>query len=317
MFKNFFTYSVFLVIVVSIIILIIFSSLLRHHYLGGERFKNFQKIAVFFAEIPKNAKYMLEHKTIKGDTITPINTNIYYNKKFFDKKISTLPREELILISRHDGDLGRSVVEIRDINTFEVIHKYLPNIKKIYEKIDLSRSEFKNLKKDLGNNKFYMMHPEIDFNGDLIFQSSSPLVKVDFFSNIKWVNDDYIYHHSNNIDEDGNIYVPSHKNPFSNTVAKYVGLKQDSDLKFLDDAINLKSEVARLSGVEDLLNDRITYLENENQNFLSNIRENELNIDSAQAEIDDLRNLNNELKFSLARMAERKNSAESLGASLD
>ena len=87
--------------------------------------------------------------------------------------------------------------------------------------------------------------------------------------------------------------------------------------KFLDDAINLKSEVARLSGVEDLLNDRITYLENENQNFLSNIRENELNLDAAQTEIDDLRNLNNELKFSLARMAERKNSAESLGASLE
>ena len=87
--------------------------------------------------------------------------------------------------------------------------------------------------------------------------------------------------------------------------------------KFLNDAINLKSEVARLSGVENLLNDRITYLENENQNFLSNIRENELDIDSAQDEIDDLRNLNNELKFSLARMAERKNSAESLGASLE
>ena len=50
---------------------------------------------------------------------------------------------------------------------------------------------------------------------------------------------------------------------------------------------------------------------------MSNIRENELNLDAAQTEIDDLRNLNNELKFSLARMAERKNSAESLGASLE
>ena len=82
--------------------------------------------------------------------------------------------------------------------------------------------------------------------------------------------------------------------------------------KFLEDAVNLKSEVARLTGVEDLLNDRITYLENENQNFLSNIKEHELDFDAARAEIEDLRNTNNELKFALARMTERKNSAESL-----
>ena len=86
--------------------------------------------------------------------------------------------------------------------------------------------------------------------------------------------------------------------------------------KFLDDAVNLKSEVSRLSGVEDLLNDRITYLENENQNFLTNIKENELDIDASMAEIEDLRNANNELKFTLARANERKNSAESLKNSL-
>ena len=65
-----------------------------------------------------------------------------------------------------------------------------------------------------------------------------------------------------------------------------------------------------------MLNDRITYLENENQNFLTNIKENELDIDASMAEIEDLRNANNELKFTLARANESKNSAESLKNSL-
>ena len=67
---------------------------------------------------------------------------------FFDKKLNS-SRDELILISRHDGDLKRSIVEIRDLNTFEVLHSYLPDIQKIYEKIDLTKEEFKYLKEIL------------------------------------------------------------------------------------------------------------------------------------------------------------------------
>ena len=241
MFKKFFTYPVILIIVISIIFTILFGSLLRHHYQGGEKFKSLQKIAVFFAEIPSNIKFIITHKTIDGDVITSIDGLFHKDKELFTKKLSNSSnRDELILISRHDGDLGRSIVEIRDLNTFEVIHSYLPNIESIYKKIDFSKSEFDSLKKDIGINRFYMWHPIITSEGGLIFQSNSPLVKVDFNSKVIWINDEDIFHHSINTDHEGNIYVPSHKNPYSEKIIKYVGLEKLNESHFFaDDAINI------------------------------------------------------------------------------
>jgi len=100
---------------------ILFGALLRSYYLNGERFQNLQKIAVFFAEIPHNIKFMLTKKTITGDVIEPIYEKIYEDKNFFDKKLNS-SRDELILISRYDGDLGKAIVEIRDLNSFEPQH---------------------------------------------------------------------------------------------------------------------------------------------------------------------------------------------------
>ena len=241
MIKKFFTYPVFLVIVLSIIFSILFGSLLRHHYKGGKRFESLQKIAVFFAEIPSNAKFIFTYGSIDGDVIKPIKEVIYKDKKFFDKKLAlSTKREELILISRHDGDLGRAIVELRDLNTFKVLHSYLPNIENIYKKIDFSQYEFKNLKKDMGVNRFHMWHPLITSKGELIFQSSSPLVKIDFNSKVMWVNNEDVFHHSINLDFEENIYAPSYKNPYSKKVSEYVGLNEQNEKNFFaDDAINI------------------------------------------------------------------------------
>ena len=63
MFKKFFTYPIFLVIFLSIVGSILFGSLLRHHYLGGERVKSLQNIAVIFAEIPMHVRDMIKFRT--------------------------------------------------------------------------------------------------------------------------------------------------------------------------------------------------------------------------------------------------------------
>ena len=126
---------VFVILIISFVASILFGALLRHHYKGGPKFKNLQKVAVFFAEIPHNNQFIIKNVTLEEDTITPVNKRTHDDKKFFDKKLNS-SRDELILISRLDGDLKRSIVEIRDLNTFEVLHSYFPDIQKIYEKID-------------------------------------------------------------------------------------------------------------------------------------------------------------------------------------
>ena len=72
-----------------------------------------------------------------------------------------------------------------------------------------------------------MWHPSITNRGELIFQSSSPLIKIDFDSNIVWVNDEDIFHHSINLDDEENIYVPSQSKPYSKLLSNYIGSNND------------------------------------------------------------------------------------------
>ncbi len=236
---------IFIILIISFVGSILFGALLRHHYKGGTRFENLQKIAVFFAEIPHNIKFITKNFTLTGDISIPVIEKTYDDKKFFKKKLNS-SRDELILISRHDGDLERSIVEIRDLNTFKILHSYLPDIQKIYEEIDLTKEEFIYLKRDLGLKRFFMNHPAITFQGDLIFQSASPLIKIDFDSKIVWVNDEDLFHHSNELDLDENIYVPSRKFPYSKKVATILGNDSRDHTTYLDDAINILNQDGKI-----------------------------------------------------------------------
>ena len=83
--KKFFTYPVFVVLFLSFIGAIGFGSLLRHHYLGGERLKSLQKIAVIIAEIPKNARDMIKYRTINLNKLSPLTK--HKDKKRFEQFI--------------------------------------------------------------------------------------------------------------------------------------------------------------------------------------------------------------------------------------
>ena len=85
--KNF----VFVILIIAFVGSILFGSLVRRHYLGGTKFKNLQKVAIFFAEIPYNIKFIITNFTLTGDVITPISEQTYDDKKFFDKKGPNMP----------------------------------------------------------------------------------------------------------------------------------------------------------------------------------------------------------------------------------
>ena len=245
--KKFFTYPVFVVLFLSFISAMGFGAVVKYHYDGGKKFQFLQKTIMLISSAPITLKKIIKYKSIDGDFVIPISDTIYENLKVFNKKLSPLSPENLILISRHDGDLGRSIVEIRDLNSFEVLHSYKPNIEEIFKKIDLSSNEFKYLKRDVGINRFYMWHPSITNRGELIFQSSSPLVKIDLNSNVIWVNDKDIFHHSTNLDDEENIYVPSRLQPYSKLVSEYVGLNDTTDeYNFADDAINILDQNGKI-----------------------------------------------------------------------
>ena len=53
-----------------------------------------------------------------------------------------------------------------------------------------------------------MFHPYLSFDGSLITHSESPLIKINVCSKLEWIIDGG-FHHSNEKDHEGNIWVPS------------------------------------------------------------------------------------------------------------
>ena len=211
MFKKIEIWILYLFFVIFFIILILFGGILNHHYLGGTKFKPIQNIAKFIAQIPTNFKKIIEKAKEPG---------IYFvdtSNRFVDKPTSRIFSKEklsgLLLLPRYDGDIHKFVVEVIDLKTFKILHKFTPDKKKILNAFNYKINEqFKSLPSII-NERFKMWHPYLERNGGLVFNSDSPLYKIDFCSNIEWVNSDFSFHHSLEIDHENNYWTPVSFNP--------------------------------------------------------------------------------------------------------
>jgi len=259
--KKFLTYPVFLVIVLSIIGSILFGALLRHHYIGGERFQSLQNIAVFFAEIPMTAKKMIKYKTINLDKLSSLHK--HKDKKRFEQFIPN-KRNALLVLPRYDHNLSRSVVEIIDLNNFKVIHTYKHNISEMWEQVQ-NTEEFPRLNIDHAPIRFVYFHPLILNDGSLISDSNeTPAFKIDFCSNLKWINDEEAFHHTKMLDHEENIWVGGHLMPHSKYVKQYqieVFLKDFHDYAIIkinsDGKILYKKSVIEIVIENEILPDNI------------------------------------------------------------
>ena len=226
MFKKFFTYPVFLVLFLSFIGVMGFGSLLRHHYHGGERVQSLQKIAVLISEVPMNVRNMIKYGKINLDKLTPLTKN--KEKKRFEQFIEN-KRNSLLVLPRYEHSLSRSVVDIIDLNNFEIIHTYKHDINEMNKKV-INTKEFPKLKVDSSPIRFIYQNPLLFEDGSLI-GIYGPSYKIGFCSNLQWINDEENFHHSQMIDHEGNIWVGGRMNPKSQYVKKYT-IKD-----FIDDSI--------------------------------------------------------------------------------
>ncbi len=242
--KKFFTYPVFLVLFLSFIGVIGYGSLLRHHYLGGEKFQTLQKIAVVIADIPKNLKIMITLKSINIDK--PLILTKHKEKKKIEQFIQN-KRNALLVLPRYEHSLSRSVVEIVDLNNFEVIHTYNHNINEMFNHV-INIEEFPKLKINDNPIRFEYRHPLILDDGSLISDSDySVEFKIDFCSNLLWINDEEQFHHSKMLDHEGNIWVGGLMNPKSKYV-KNPNFRDDSIIK-----INIDGEILFNKSVTEIL----------------------------------------------------------------
>ena len=224
--------------------------------MGGEKFKSLQKVAVFFAEIPMNVRDMIEHRTLNLNS--PPKLKKHKDKKRFNQFIKN-KRNALLILPRYSHNQNRSLVDIIDMNNFEVIHTYKHDISSMNDKVK-NIEEFSPMNIDNAPVRFRYWHPLMLDDGSLIsFGFNAPIFKIDFCSNLEWLNDEEMFHHSINIDHENNIWAGGKKNPKSKNLNEYAikGFSDDSIIK-----INVDGKILYNKSVIEILIDNKIFPEN-------------------------------------------------------
>ena len=231
MFKKIEIWILYLAILFSILFAVGFGVLVRQELVGGIKAGWVSKSALMLAEIPVNLKQIMKGNGLKVDDRFP-------NLDGFDG----IPNDEefYLLLSRYDGDLNESIVELVDLTNFQVLHTWNPDIDAFNNLVE-QVGEFKYLLRDGSNKRQRLFHPKLTRDGGLLF-NSVPLRKINFCSDLVFQNTHDIFHHSIETDSDGNIWAPSNLYPQTLPVRK-VGGGITGDFAFKDDAIvKLSSE---------------------------------------------------------------------------
>ena len=244
MFKKIEIWILYLVILLSILFAIAFGVIVRQEIEGFTKFgvidiSFISKPAAYIARLPERTLRVMLKPNINRINDPWDEKREFYEQNGFDGLPNT--EESYLLLSRYDGDLEEGIVELIDLTNFKVLHTWNPDIdafNSMVEQVD----EFKYLDRDDNNRRKTLMHPQLTDDGGLLFGWNAPLRKIDQCSNLIFQNTTNIFHHSTEIDIDGNIWAPSHIYPQTLPKEK-VGRNTWNDAGFLDDAIvKLNSE---------------------------------------------------------------------------
>jgi len=256
MFKKVELWIVGIITIFFIILIIFVSGVLRDAYLNKNKTPEFLRNNIItIAEIPKNVYLVISY--LKGDDINAVSKlQKHKDKKRFEQFIEN-KRNALLVLPRYDHSLSRSVVDIVDLNNFEVIHTYSHNISEMNKKI-INTKKFQRIKIDSSPKRFIYQNPLLFEDGSLIGHYG-PSYKIDFCSNLQWINDKELFHHISMSDFEGNIWMGGTADPKSKYVKKYVNKFEIKD--FVDDTIikiNTHGEILfNKSVIEILIENRI------------------------------------------------------------
>ena len=137
-------------------------------------------------------------------------------------------KNKYLLLSRYSIEHNQSIVELVNLENFEVLHKWIPDIDYFNSSIE-KVGQFKNLKRDNNKKRFRMFHPLMADDGGIIFSGNlSQLIKIDHCSDLKWQNTDYLFHHSKEEDKEQNYWVPA--NIYESKIKKFEKINEHNIL---------------------------------------------------------------------------------------
>ena len=170
-----------------------------------------------------------------------------------------LDKEVSILNSRFDGDLEKSVVEFVTIGDEVKVNWSYSMDNRIANKLirervliigfyipSFDKSKMMTLR---------MKHPAITSDGDFVLKTHDGAIwKVDLCGKPIWVNTEFSFHHSTEIDDEGNIYVPGTKEGSSERYDHrvmddfLVVLNSDGEVKFQKSILQILKKINLTTG---------------------------------------------------------------------
>ena len=226
MFKKIEIWILYLVLLLGIPITISFGFLVRHEMLGGKRFGSIPKVAVFLSKIPSEVKDLLISNQKVQDRFPSLD----------GFRGTPSSQESYLLLSKYEEDSKESIVELIDLMNFKVLHTWNPNLNQ-FNKLVKKNDEFRYLDRDHNNSRARLFHPKLTQDGGLLFHlNGSPLIKIDSCSNLIFQNQHDQFHHSIELDLEGNIWSPTRMYPQFLPIKK-VGRNIWEHQGYWDDAI--------------------------------------------------------------------------------
>ena len=253
--KKILSYPFFLILFLFFIALMGFGSVLVYDYEGGIKYKLLRKTVKIIATVPQNLQLIIiDPKSFfdkyDPDNDKPPNLIKHKDKKKFNRLNENNKRNALLVLPRYDPSLSRSVVDVVDLANLKVIHTYKHDIDELNKKVK-NIEEFPRIEIDDSPIRFLYGHPLILDNGSLIADSNYSVVfKIDFCSNLKWINDEEVFHHSKELNHNGNIWIGGQMNPKSKYVKKRLGRE------FMDDSailINNEGKILYNKSIVEIL----------------------------------------------------------------
>ena len=238
MFRKVEIWVLYLVVLIGILFAIGFGVLVRQEIVGDTKLGKIDislisRPAAYIASLPEQTlKLILKPNPNRINDPWDEERFFYTQNGFVGTPNSN---KSYLLLSRYDGDLNDGIVELVDLQNFQIIHTWNPDIDKFNDLVD-QVEEFKYLDRDDSDRRKTLMHPMLTKDGGLLFGWNSPLRKIDSCSNLIFQNTDDIFHHSIELDKEGNIWAPSHIYP-QTLPSEKVGRNIFAEGGFLDDGI--------------------------------------------------------------------------------
>jgi hypothetical protein len=216
LFKRIELWLVCLIFVALICFAVVFGWAVHHKMTGGERLGALGPLVIDIANSPNLAKTLYEEVILDvGDPDLLAWDQRFEGKKGFQFNYAPGGRPDLgyVLLNRYDKNIDRAVSELVDLNSQEMIHRWVMEVDPVWQNIDF-KSNFRNVVVDEASKRFESVHAFLLPSGEIIVKSHhSPILTVDACSKARVFAATNIFHHSIEQDHEGNFWVPGHLEP--------------------------------------------------------------------------------------------------------